>query len=94
MLHLAGYGWNLLCILYNTEYSTFKAHLLIFSSSNPNPKWNKNETSHCHKTYILIKEREEENLELGKKMAWGMSSRKEQMISINQTTQGMKLKIP
>ena len=67
MRHLASYGWNLLCVLYNTEHSTFNAYLLIYSSSNPNPKWNKNETSHCHKTYILIKEREEENQEMGEK---------------------------
>ena len=41
-----------------------------------------------------MREREEENQEIGEKVAWGMSSRKEQMISINQTTQGMKFKIP
>ena len=67
MLHLASYGWNLLCVLYNTEHSTFNAHLLIYSSSNPNPKWNKNETSHCPKTYILVKDREEENQGMGEK---------------------------
>lgn len=41
-----------------------------------------------------MKEREEENQEIGEKVAWGMSSRKETN-DINQSNNlGMKFKIP